>query len=65
MRGFGDVVAVEMEVAILGGGQIVLGGRVADGEARGLAQLEVEALGLVGIAGDAFAIRMPVFAVLS
>lgn len=65
MRGLGDIVAVQMEVSVLGGGKVVLAGGVADGEARRLAQLQVEALRLVGVAGHALAIRMPVLAVLS
>lgn len=65
MRGFGDVVPVEMEVAVLGGGQVVVGGGGADGEARGLAQLQVEPLRDLAVARHALAVRVPVLAVLT
>lgn len=65
MRGLGYVAPVEVEVAVLGGGEVVQAGGGADGEARGLAQLEVEALRRVRVAGDALAVRVPVLAVLS
>lgn len=65
MRGGTEVCAGEAEVPVLGGGEVLPAGGGADGEARGLAQLEVEALRRVGVARHALAVRVPVFAVLS
>lgn len=65
MRGGAEVGAGQTEVAVLGGGEVVSALRRADGEARGLAQLEVEALRGVRVARDRLAVRVPVLAVLS
>ena len=55
----------EAEVPVLGGGEVVSALRGADGEARGLAQLQVEALRRVRVALYRLAVCVPVFAVLS
>lgn len=65
VRGGGEVLAREPEVPVLGGREV--GGRRggADGEARGLAQLQVEGLRAVRVARHRRAVRVPVLAVLS
>lgn len=63
LRGGADVGAGQTEVAVLDGGEVLAGGCGADGEARGLPQLEVEALGTVGVARHGLAVGVPVFAV--
>lgn len=65
VRGGAEVRSGETEVPVLGGGEVVppLGG--ADGEARGLAQLEVEPLRTVRVTLHRLAVCVPVFAVLS
>lgn len=65
VRRGGDVGAGETEVAVLGGGEVLPGRGGADGEARRLAQLQVEALRRVRVAGHAFTICVPVLACLS
>lgn len=65
MRGGGEVGPGQAEVAVLGGGEVGLGGGGADGQARGLAQLQVEALRGVRVTRHALAVRVPVLAVLS
>lgn len=65
VRGGGEVAGREAEVAVLGGGEVVRGLGGADGEARGLAQLQVEGLRRVAVARHALAVRVPVFAVLT
>lgn len=65
VRGGGQVAGGEAEVAVLGGGEVVRGVGGADGEARGLAQLQVEGLRRVAVARNALAVRVPVLAVLT
>lgn len=64
VRGVGEVGSGEAEVPVLGGGEVVALCGGADGEARGLAQLEVEGLRALGVASDALAVRVPVLTVL-
>lgn len=63
VRGAGQVAARQAEVAVLGGGQVVARGGRADGQARGLAQLQQEALRRVAVARHALAVGVPVLAV--
>lgn len=65
VRGVREVGPDEAEVPVLGGGEVLLLGGGADGEARGLAQLQVEALRRVAVARHLLVVRVPVFAVLS
>lgn len=65
VRGVAEVGPREPEVPVLGGGQVVPGGGGADGEARGLAQLQQEALRRLRVARHRLAVRVPVLAVLT
>lgn len=65
MGGVGKVGSSETEVAVLGCGEVLLLSSSPDGQARGLAQFQVEALRSVAVTGDGFAVSVPVFAVLS
>lgn len=65
VRGGAELGPGQAEVAVLGGRQVGAALRRADGEARGLAQLEVEALRSVRVALHRLAVRVPVLAVLS
>lgn len=65
VRGAAEVGPGQAEVPVLGGGEVPAGLRRADGQARGLAQLQVEALRGVRVTGHGFAVCVPVFAVLS
>lgn len=65
VRGCAEVGSCEAEVPVVGGRQVAPPLRGADGQAGGLAQLQMEALRGLRVALDRLAVCVPVLAVLS